>query len=201
MTSGGRVMPLNAPIPKVASPPEVARTQLLADLEWQRIDLADRAAVETTRQAAVEICKQDPRATLEHDFAWLLGNYAGTQGVLSIWLCRHGKEAIGYAALTASPTKLRPSIGERAAASWQVERHTLVGCPLFAASRQDQSRQLTLNLLNAIRSSLPDKAVLMLLGARADSALFDLVGDAPNELPFLVAAYGPPYERRLIELG
>ena len=187
-------------LPDGQSGPARLLTPATPAIEWQRLDLSDAPAAEAARAAISEICRRDPRATLEHDFDWLVENHADRKNALNIWLCRHGREVIGYAPTTAGPAKLQPSIGERAVASWRVERHTLVGCPLFKGLSQEQIRRLTLRLLDAIRRALPHNGVLLLLGARADSALFDLLGDEGKGLPFLVAAYGPPYLRRLIEL-
>ena len=173
----------------------------LGEWGWHAVDLADTLALERIRPAIAKICRQDPRATLEHDLDWALGNAADDSDVeLKLWLCHGGEGIVGYAPLIARPARLRPSIGERTVASWQIQRLTLVGCPLFSAAVRDRERSFTLGLLAAIRRDLPARAAIFVLGGRADSALFKLLTERAKSQPFLVAGYGSPYQRRLIEL-
>ena len=171
-----------------------------ADFSWQLLDHKDPASLALARQAAAQICQQDPRATLEHDLDWCLGNAADGSVDLSIWLCRCGGEIVGYAPLMITPGRLRPSIGARSIASWQMMRHTLVGSPLFAAAVRDRERALTIGFLDAIGRNMPDRGLIFLLGGRADCALFELLAEHRRSLPLFISGYGPAYQRRLIDL-
>ncbi len=177
-----------------------ASLALRADVTWQLLDHKDAASLAHARQATAEICRQDPRATLEHDLDWGLGNAADGSVDLSVWLCRCGEEIVGYAPLIVAPSRLRPSIGERAITSWRVLRHTLVGCPLFKTAVRDREGPLTMGFLEAISRSMPDRGVIFLLGGRADSTLFELLVEHRRSLAFSIAGYGPAYQRRLIDL-
>ena len=167
---------------------------------WQILDISDVDAVAEARVSIARISAEDSRATLEHDFDWVMANYAAISGALNIWLCNQGNSIVGYAPVTITPAKLRPSIGDLTVASWHIERHTVVGCPLYADSVSDQKQRLTLSLLTLIRRTLPPSGVLFLLGARADSALFDVLGDRSLRPPFFIAGHGPLYNRRLVRL-
>ncbi len=170
------------------------------DFAWQRLDHNDAASLAHAKRAAVEICRQDPRATLEHDLDWGLGNAADGSVDLSVWLCRRGEEIVGYAPLIIASSRLRPSIGARAVVSWRMLRHTLVGCPLFANAVRDREAPLTMEFLETIGQNMPGRGVIFLLGGRADAALFQLLVEYRRSLPFFVAGYGPAYQRRLIHL-
>jgi hypothetical protein len=174
-------------------------------LEWRRLDLRDEAATGAVRWAIARICQQDPRATLEHDMGWLLGNHSSADTApagnsLDVWLCYQGTAVVGYAPVTVSPARLRPSIGELVMSSWRIQRHTLVGCPLFADSARGDEEWLTLSLLDLIRRTLPPDGVLFVLGARGGSGLFSLLRDRSVGARFLIADYGPRYHRRLVRL-
>ena len=186
------------PLPGRQKPTAVVHTTSHPDFEWQRLDLRDAAMVEQARRAAACICDQDSRATLEHDFDWVLGGIARDGSATCIWLCQEENEVAGYAPLTIHPSRLNLCLGETALASLRIIRHTLIGCPLFAPAVREHEAQLTASLVAAIRRTLPHHGVLFLLGARADSALFASLGKRDTEIHFLIQNYGLVYLRRLI---
>ncbi len=173
---------------------------LRPEFEWQRLDLRDDAMVKQTRRAATRICDQDSRATLEHDFDWVLAEAARDGSAACIWLYHEQNEVVGYAPLTSRASRLNLCLGETALASLRIEQHTLVGCPLFAPAVREHEAQLTASLVAALRRTLPRRGVLFLLGARADSALFTSLGKRVTEAHFFVQNYGTVYNRRLILL-
>lgn len=168
--------------------------------EWRRVDLGDASIIEQTRRTVARICAQDTRVALEHDIDWLLEEATEVNAIVSLWLCYVGNEVVGYAPLTIRPSKLNFSFGETTLASLRIKKHKLVGCPLFTSAVSDYEGRLTESLVEAIRRTLPRRGVLFLLGARADSAFFGLIGKPDTEACFWVQSFGPIYNRRLIQL-
>lgn len=167
---------------------------------WRLLDAGDDEALDQARQAAARLCDRDSRAVMEHDFNWLFGEAARTGGVARIWLCHAGNDIVGYAPLLALPSRLNLELGEVTLASHRIQRHRLVGCPLFAPAVMEHEARLTASLLSHIRSALPSRAVLFLLGARADSALYAALGESDTRAHFFVENHGPVYRRRIIRL-
>ena len=76
---------------------------------------------------------------------------------------------------------------------------SLIGSPLFASEAGNREADLTHSLLTTIIRALPPSGVFLAYGARADSALFNLLNrEVPRVGGCRIIRHGKLYQRRLI---
>lgn len=172
------------------------RESAVTTWQWEFVDLDNVEVMEKTRTAAQSLCISDARAALDHDRAWLQGSDASR-----IYVCKKGSAVVAYAPFAWRKTTINVRVGEIPILALPVERFVFTGCPLVAPELRQDEPGLTRDFLNFIAEALPSAGVVYVAGARADSALFELLSTERTEpLHLYVLPRGTAYQRRLIEL-
>jgi hypothetical protein len=162
---------------------------------WERL----RIDSEKTRMLAQRLCRDDERASLDHEITWLLDGGAGEETTLIVYGYGDGHDVIGYVPVRRRKTSVTLYFGPIALVSAPIERYSIIGAPLFAPEARSREVELTHALLTKITADLPPQGVLLAYGARTDSALFTLLSQRTVKLPgFHLVRHGEIHQRRLI---
>jgi hypothetical protein len=168
---------------------------------WRLFDLQDADLDEGARAMVAEICRCDPRATLDHELRWVAGGSGGSESTLRVWLCRDGERVLGYVPMRLARHRVSLYLGPLRAFSLRVERLSMIGAPVFAVTVGDDEEALTHALLTTVIGALPRVGVFYAYGARADSGLFALLSRPEAPLSGCrIIRQGEIYERSLIRM-
>lgn len=175
----------------------------LQEAMWKRIEQEDgQAILSDLIRESEDIFHNHPRAILEQDLSWITANTQDNRYLPIIYICRHGREMLGYTPFVLESSSIPFTLGEVTCATYSVRQLTMYGDPVIKTEIEAGLKQdLALDLFDKVRSHIAPRQILLLLCVPSQGTLYKIL-KAKTTLTkqFHIMQYAANYKRRLIAL-